>query len=136
MRKKDLTLKFFTVLVVIMHVAIVLCIRWAYCTVKRMHNQCQCGTLMYVPSTEGFAVLPGRGTHSMERNAVMDVAPANSPHPISTPSTLTVIRMGNGEMPVAFVMSGTAVRPFSDEVWVSMTWRAFVRVLARVVLNS
>ena len=39
-------------------------------------------------------------------------------------------------MPVALVMSGTAVRPCSDEVWVSMTWRALVRVAARVALNS
>ena len=60
----------------------------------------------------------------------------DSHHPVSTPSTLTVIRMGNGEMPVALVMSGTAVRPNSDEVWVSMTRRALVRVVARVALNS
>ena len=60
----------------------------------------------------------------------------NTSHPISIPSTLTAIRMGNGEIPVALVISGTAVRPFSDEVWVSMTWRALVRVVARVALNS
>jgi len=34
-------------------------------------------------------------------------------------------------MPVAFVMSGTAVRPRSDEVCVNMVWMDLVRVAAR-----
>ena len=59
----------------------------------------------------GFAVLR-RGTHLKGTRGNAN----DKFHPISTPSTLTVMRMGNGEMPVALVMSGTAVRPFSDEV--------------------
>ena len=59
------------------------------------------------------------GAHSIGRSAGVSGAQreANSHHPVSIPSTLTVIRMGNGEIQVALVMSGTVVRPFSDEVW-------------------
>jgi hypothetical protein len=53
----------------------------------------------------------------------------------STPPTLTLTRMGNGDIPVAFVMRGTAVRPFSDDVCTSIVCTALVSVAARVVRN-
>jgi hypothetical protein len=53
----------------------------------------------------------------------------------STPPTLTPIRIGKGEIPVAFVMSGTAVRPFSQDVCTSIVCTAFVSVGASVVKN-
>lgn len=56
-------------------------------------------------------------------------------YPTSIPPTLTVTRMGNGDIPVAFVMSGTAVRPFSDDVCTSIVCTAFVSVAANVVRN-
>jgi len=37
-------------------------------------------------------------------------------HPISAPSIFTLILIGNGDIPVALVIRGTAVRPRSDEV--------------------
>ena len=43
--------------------------------------------------------------------------------------------MGNGEMLCAFVMSGTADRPRSDDACVSIVCRLFVSVDARSALN-
>jgi hypothetical protein len=45
-----------------------------------------------------------------------DTIYTNYPPPSSTPPTLTVIFTGNGDIPLAFVINGTAVRPRSDEV--------------------
>jgi hypothetical protein len=45
-----------------------------------------------------------------------DIIYMNYPPPSSTPPTLTVTFTGNGDIPLAFVINGTAVRPRSDEV--------------------
>ena len=60
----------------------------------------------------------------------------NSPQPTSAPPILTTILMGNGEILPASVIRGTAVRPFSDTVWASITWIDFVRVLASSRLKA
>lgn len=53
----------------------------------------------------------------------------------SIPPTLTIIFKGNGDIPVAFVINGTAIRPLSDEVWVRIVWSVFESVDATAVLN-
>ena len=55
-------------------------------------------------------------------------------HPSSTPPTRTEILRGKGDTS-EFVMGGTAPRPFSEEVCVSIARRLFVNVVARFLLN-
>jgi hypothetical protein len=64
-----------------------------------------------------------------------DTIYTNYPPPSSTPPTLTVIFTGNGDIPLAFVINGTAVRPRSDEVWVSIVCNDLDSVDANAVLN-
>lgn len=57
-------------------------------------------------------------------------------HPLtSVPFTLTIIFTGKGDMPCALVISGTAERPRSDDVCVSILWRLFVNVEDRSESN-
>lgn len=44
--------------------------------------------------------------------------------------------MGNGDIPDEFVISGTAVRPRSDEVWMRIVSIDLVRVVARELWNA
>ena len=53
----------------------------------------------------------------------------------SIPPTFTMILTGNGEIPCACVISGTAERPRSDDVCVIMTLRLFVSVVVRSEVN-
>ena len=53
----------------------------------------------------------------------------------SIPPTLTMTFTGNGDIPCACVMSGTAERPRSDDVCVIMTFRLFVSVVVRSEVN-
>jgi hypothetical protein len=53
----------------------------------------------------------------------------------SIPPTLTVILIGKGEIPEASVIRGTAARPLSEDVYVSIVCIVFVRVAARLKLK-
>lgn len=48
---------------------------------------------------------------------------------------MTAILNGNGDIPLDWVIGGTAVQPLSEEVCVSMVCMDFVRVFARLVLK-
>jgi hypothetical protein len=50
-----------------------------------------------------------------------------------SPLTLTVILKGKGEMPVDWVIGGTAVRPRSEDVCVSIVCMDLVKVVVRFV---
>lgn len=55
----------------------------------------------------------------------------------STPPTLTRILIGNGDNPLnGLVISGTAARPRSEEVWVRILRSASVRVAERLVFKA
>ena len=51
------------------------------------------------------------------------------------PPTLTTILTGNGDIPEALVMTGTAARPCSEEVCVIIICRVADKVEARVALK-
>jgi hypothetical protein len=54
-------------------------------------------------------------------------------HGISTPPIFTITASGKGEMLAEFVIRGTALRPRSDDEYVSIVRSAAVRVSESVV---
>jgi hypothetical protein len=57
-------------------------------------------------------------------------------YPTSTPPTVTVIFIGNGDIPVLVVIGGTALRPRSDDVCVRIVSSDLESKDAKVELNS
>lgn len=70
----------------------------------------------------------------MTQASGLSSGPADPTHPSSTPPTRTAILRGNGDTSEV-VIGGTAPRPCSEDVCVSITRRLFDNVAARFWLN-
>lgn len=92
-----------------------------YCTTKKSFQvNRQAETTVRRSQRDSFAT----NNHSCRQISATECS-----HPLtSVPLTLTTILTGNGDMPWAVLISGTAERPCSDDVCVSMLCRLFVSV--------
>jgi hypothetical protein len=64
----------------------------------------------------GLSTIHAAGPQKQMQTGILLNTDTDHPPPSSTPPTLTAILTGNGDIPAAFVINGTAVRPRSDEV--------------------
>ena len=97
---------------------------------KKKKNSPKCAFVRFAYSRKSTTEEHTRGRgHSSHARKLED-----RPQPSSTPPTRTAILSGNGETS-ELVIGGTAARPCSDDVCMSIVRRLFESVAARVLSN-